>query len=123
MILLFVAALLPAADVPNIFVKTMPITRIYVHSLGFKVLYLKSDLTQGAFYVPISWFDTAGGKGVLIKGNDPSYPYFSIFWKDGKFDSIKIYVKASFDDPTWGSLGTPEGAAEKFNIEELKLDF
>lgn len=126
MIFLFLVVMFAAAadaPVPTFFVKTMPIAKIYTYSLGFEVVYIKSDLSIGRFYVPIGWFDQAGGKGVLIKGSDPSYPYFSIFWKNGKFDYIKLYVKSDLKDPSWGTLTPSTGLAAEFNIETLKVNF
>jgi len=123
LVLLFLAGVFAAADESDIFVKTMPITKIYTHKLGYKVVYLKSDLTFGEFYVPISWFDTAGGKGVLVKGLDPSYPYFSIFWKNGEFHSIKLYVYRDLQHQSWGTLRQEADVADKFDVETLELEF
>jgi hypothetical protein len=105
------------------FVKTMPITKIYTHRLGYKVVYLKNDLNFGEFYVPLKWFDQAGGKGVIIKGFDPAYPYFSIFWKEGKFHSVKLYVRRDLRHDSWGTLRLVPDVADRFEIDELELDF
>ena len=105
------------------FVKTMPITRIYTHRLGFKVVYLKTDLDFGVFYVPLQWFDEAGGKGVIIHGVDAAFPYFSIFWKNGEFHSVKLYVKSNLDDETWGSISVTPDISTKFEVDSLDLDF
>lgn len=107
----------------NMFVKTMPITRIYTHKLGYKVLYLKNDLNFGEFYIPLKWFDVAGNKGVIIRGSDPSYPYFSIFWKDGEFHSVKLYVKRDLRHESWGALTLLPDISEKFEVDELELEF
>lgn len=111
------------AELPDMFVKTMPITRIYTHRLGFKVVYLKTDMSFGQFYVPIEWFDATGGKGVMLRGTDPAYPYFSIFWQDGQFHSIKLYVRDHLGHDTWAGLIIKPGEAERFNVETLELDF
>ena len=123
LVLLFLSGVLLFAETSEMFVKTMPITKIYTHRLGFKVLYLKTDLTFGEMYVPLKWFDEAGGKGVLIRGTDPAYPYFSIFWKNGEFHSIKLYVINDFRDETWGSLKLPPDQVGEFDIDTLELDF
>ena len=84
-IMLLLTAVFAMAEESTMFVKTMPIIKIYSHRLGFKVLYLRNNFTLGDFYVPLRWFDAAAGQGVLIKGFEAEYPYFSIFWKDGEF--------------------------------------
>jgi hypothetical protein len=118
-----VSAVFAFADESDMFVKTMPITRIYTHRLGYRVLYLKTDLNFGEFYVPMSWFDEAGGKGVLIKGTDPSYPYFSIFWKNGEFHSVKLYVKSDLNHESWGAMTVSPEVAARFDVDTLELDF
>jgi hypothetical protein len=117
------------ADESKMFVKTMPITKVYVHRLGFKVLYLKNNLTFGTFFVPMKWFDEPAEnkddqlKGVLIKGTDPAYPYFSIFWYEGKFHSVKLYLKSDLSDETWGNLAPKAGLENDFDIDEIVLNF
>lgn len=123
LVLLLLSSVFVFADESEMFVKTMPITRIYMHKFGYRVVYLKTDMTLADFYVPMRWFDEAGGKGVLIRGYDAAYPYFSIFWKQGEFHSVKLYVKDNLDDESWGSMDlTPEESAV-FDIDALELDF
>ena len=118
-----VVAMFAFAEESTMFVKTMPIIRIYSHRMGFKVLYLKNNFTLGAFYVPLRWFDEAASKGLLVKGFFEEYPYFSIFWKDGEFHSVKLYVKENLQHETWGTLGSEEGIDSKFAHDSLVLDF
>jgi hypothetical protein len=66
---------------PKLYVKTVGIMKILNHALGYKVLYLKSTMEVGEFYVPHSWFK-AGGKAELILGSGPAFPYFSVFYRD-----------------------------------------
>jgi len=105
------------------FVKTMPISKIYTHKLGYKVVYLKNDLDFAEFYVPLKWFDMADRKAVIVRGVDPSYPYFSIFWKEGEFHSIKLYVRSDLQDISWGTLRLLPDISDKFEIDVLELEF
>ncbi len=123
LLFLILGVIAVSADESELFVKSMPITKIYIHRLGFRVVYLKTDLTQGEFYVPMEWFDQAGGKGILVKGTDPAYPFFSIFWRNGEFDSIKLYTKSNLSHDTWGDLPYSPDLAERFNVDTLELDF
>ncbi len=107
----------------QIFVKTMPIMKIYAHPLGYRVLYEKSNLEVGEFYLPLEWFTKAGGKGEIVWGSDTSYPYFSIFWKSGKFDHIRLYLQENLSSTTWGRLSGGEELRQKFRVETLDLEY
>ena len=103
--------------------KQAPIVKIYSHAYGYKVLYRKSDLKLGEIYVPKSWFLGAAAKAEIVWGSRPSYPYFVVVWVNGEFAHIRIYAVSNLNSPSWGVL---EGGAElkdRFEIEELKLEF
>ena len=121
-VLLLLLSVALYADISKMFVVTKPIMKIYTGELGFRVVYIKNDLTLGEFYVPIDWFGQSNGKGIMIKGIDDSYPYFSVFWYEGKFHSIKIYAKGNLADETWGSLQYRDGLDAKFDVDEIVLD-
>lgn len=112
------------ADESEYYVKTVPISKVYTHNLGYKILYVKSDMSLGAFYVPFAWFVAPAAKGDLIWGITREYPFFSIFYKNGEFSHIRLYLKKNKDDVTWGGTlkNIPE-VREKFNIESLELEF
>ncbi|UCF95802.1 MAG: hypothetical protein JSV89_11515 [Spirochaetaceae bacterium] len=107
---------------PKLYVKTVGIMKILNHALGYKVLYLKSSMEVGEFYVPHSWFK-AGGKAELILGNGPAYPYFSVFYREGKFDHIKLYAPENIQHLAWGRLKRQAGDSSKFEVETLDLEF
>jgi hypothetical protein len=107
---------------PEIYVKTVSIMKILNHALGYKVLYLKSTMEVGEFYVPHSWFK-AGGKAELILGDSPAFPYFSVFYRDGQFDHIKLYAQKNIGHLSWGRLKRQAGDSSKFEIETLDLEF
>ena len=107
---------------PKLYVKTVSIMKILNHALGYKVLYLKSSMEVGEFYVPHSWFK-AGGKAELILGNGPAFPYFSVFYREGEFDHIKIYAAENIRHLSWGRLKRQVGDSSKFEAETLDLEF
>jgi hypothetical protein len=107
---------------PELYVKTVSIMKILNHALGYKVLYLKSTMEVGEFYVPHAWFK-AGGKAELILGDTPAFPYFSVFYRDGKFNHIKLYAHENIQHLSWGKLSRQVGDSSKFEIETLDLEF
>jgi hypothetical protein len=107
---------------PKLYVKTVSAMKILNHALGYKVLYLKSSMEVGEFYIPHSWFK-AGGKAELILGNTSAFPYFSVFYRDGKFDHIKLYAHENIQNLSWGRLKRQVGDSSKFDIDTLDLEF
>ncbi|RKX93219.1 MAG: hypothetical protein DRP59_03535 [Spirochaetes bacterium] len=127
-VLLFVSAAIFAQD-SEIYVKSVPISKVYNHQLGFRVVYMKSNMEMAAFYLPKAWFETASVTGTVQKaevlyGKEASYPYFSVFWINGKFDHIRLYLKSDLGDVSWGDINPAWGdISEKFNIDTLSLEF
>ena len=104
------------------FYKSVPIVKILLHSAGYKIVYRKGNMELDNFYVPSIWF-VAGGKAEIIYGSDRSYPYCSIFFREGKFDFIRIFVREDMADPTWGILKARVDTKKNFEIEEINLEF
>ncbi len=125
-IIMIVAGIGAFAETSDFYVKTLPIVKVYDHNLGYRIVYMKSDFELTAIYIPKSWFQTASETGEppkaeLVAGKDSSYPYFSVFWKSGKFDHIRIYLQSDLMDPSWGDLDPTVDISEKFNVETLTL--
>ena len=107
----------------SVYFKTYYITKIYTHPDGYKVRFMKTDLESGIVYIPKTWFEEAGGKAELIWGYGDEYPYFIIFWKNGKFDHIRLFVIENMTHASWGLLIGESGIEEKFNVEEPVLEY
>ena len=109
------------------YVKTVPVIRVYNHALGYRVVYMKSDLTLHVIYLPKEWFKVLAQTGKepkaeLISGRDSSYPYFSVFWEDGEFSHIRLYLQNDLMHPSWGDMDPSVDLTGKFNVETLKLE-
>jgi hypothetical protein len=108
----------------NLFYINVPIEKIYPHTLGFMVLYQKSNNELGRLYLPDSWFTASGGKGDLIKMDaGTTWPYLVIFYKDGKFSHVRLYVKRDKSHPSWGLFTPDANIADKFKVEDIKIEF
>ncbi len=100
------------------------IEKVYPHRLGYVVVYRKSGNDLGRTYLPMEWFSESAGKGELIKqtgGTD--WPYLSVYYKEGKFDHLRLYVRQGFTHETWGNLPQGTNIDDNFKVEDLKLDF
>ena len=104
--------------------KVMPIIKIWSNQLGYKLQFWSSKSTVNEFYVPLTWFNKgAESKADIIYGNDKQYPYFAIFWVDGKFDHINIYAMNDYHSLSWGVLETTSDMAGQFNVQDIPKDF
>lgn len=97
------------------------VVKVFSHALGFEVIYRKGITDTAAAFVPNRWF-VPGGKAELVQAIDPAYPYMVVFYKEGKFDHLRLYVSANLKDPSWGTLA-PSAGIGKFDGEDLKLEF
>ena len=97
------------------------VVKVFSHADGFRVIYRRGSSSVGEVYLPARWF-VSGGKAELVRGNDASFPYITVFYKDGKFDHLRLYVLADQKDQTWGILNPADGAG-KFTSDDLKLDY
>lgn len=110
------------------YVKSVPIAKVYMHSLGYRIVYQKADLNFAVFYVPESWFDLPedrndSPKAELVMARNSAYPYFSIFWENGEFSHIRLYLQRDLNHITYGDLENPANFNDQFNIETLALEF
>ena len=116
------AAFAQDTEEPQVFVKTVPIMKVLAHPLGYRVLYVKSTMEVADFYVPYSWFKP-GGKGEVVFGSGRSYPFFSVFYVDGKFDHVRLYLVDKMGHVSWGSMKKREGDSNRFDVETLDLEY
>jgi hypothetical protein len=124
LVLLTLGILAFGQEQPGVYVISAPILKILSHPEGYKVLYMRnSDMKVDEFYVPYRWLSKAGGKAEIIFGGDPSYPYFSVFYRDGKFDFVRLYVMENVQDLTWGILRKTEASNAAFGGETLDIKF
>ncbi|MEW5816178.1 MAG: hypothetical protein AB1798_12385 [Spirochaetota bacterium] len=119
---LFLAVVLMAEE-STMFVKTLPITKVYLMKKGYRVVYIKSDMNLGVIHVPMAWFQNAGGKAEAVWGTDTSYPYFSIFYKEGKFDHIRLYLHRDRKHSSWGMMNPTPETDKGFETDTLGLEF
>jgi hypothetical protein len=121
---LFVAGGVSAIESP-MYAKAVFIQKITSHEKGYRVTYYTAHGDLKTVYIPLDWFyptsqyKTSDGfvKAELYRGRGPSYPYMEIFWKDGKFHHVRLFVVSDYNDRSWGILKPGEDAAlaDKFD--------
>lgn len=128
-VMLFVAggmlAAQQAADLidknSSMFVHTIYLDTVYTHSLGYKVTYTADDFTRRELYLPQPWFTQAGAKGQLVSTTSDAAPYMTVFYDEGEFSHVRLYVPADRDNLAWEVL-REENPEENFNVETITLN-
>lgn len=106
------------------YVKNVPLIRVYVHPLGYKLTYFKSNMQIGEMYIPLSWFNLGvTSKAEISYGPDQDRPYVSISWVDGKFERVMIKARSDMMGPTWGTLSAATDLTAQFNVQEPPREF
>ncbi len=104
--------------------KSIPLRKIWMHPLGYVIQFFNSKSQISDIYVPLTWFNKGiESKADIIYGADRSYPYAVIFWVDGKFDHIKLYVLDNYESLTWGVLESVTDLTSRFNVDDVPKDF
>ncbi|MBB6481056.1 hypothetical protein [Spirochaeta isovalerica] len=105
----------------DLYVKTIYIVKVYNDNHGFRVDYQNSNMKLYSIYMPQKWFGEAAGYGEVVYGNHPSAPYMSVWYKEGKVDHFRLYVKEDFNDPSWGTFPLTGVNEDLFQVEELTI--
>jgi hypothetical protein len=125
---LFLAVSPAFADESKFYARSFNIEKVYFHAKGYKITYITGKLKYVSTYLPHSWFSQSAtkngvqAKGELAWGNDPSYPYMTVFWKDGKFSHVRLYLKKNTHDVSYGIINPNQDPAA-FDVEEPVLEY
>lgn len=82
----------------------VPLEKVYRTGLGYMILYRKGANELGQAYLPVKWFEKSAGKGELIRmEGGKQWPYLSIYYKEGKVDHVRLFVRTEFATPVLGA--------------------
>jgi hypothetical protein len=119
------AAAAGPVDNSEFYVLQVPIEKIYVNPKGYYVEYRKNGFEKNSIILPRTWFvrtpeTTSALKGEVVKISNAKYsPHLAIYYKDGKTDHIKLFVRED-NHKTWGKrLPSSVNFDDVDNIEEI----
>jgi len=92
----------------NLYYVNVRIEKIYPSGDGYIIQYLRSNSTYATIGVPMDWFDAAGKAELLLLPPGLNWPTMSVFFNDGEFSHVRLYVHRSKGHSTWGVV--PQGA-------------
>jgi len=103
----------------------VPIEKIYPSRKGYVVVFRRGVDDVGRTYVPYEWFLADSRKAELIQlGDGPTWPCMSIFYKEGAFHSVRLYVSKRLSHMTWGNLPADVNLDKNFEgVESIDLGF
>jgi len=96
-----------AQDTTPFYYVNVSIEKIYSTSQGFIVMY-RTQKGVETIGVPNRWFNESAGRADIV--NLPSgfnWPTMSIFYREGEFSNVRLYVHRSKGHITWGNV--PQG--------------
>jgi hypothetical protein len=97
------------------------VEKIYPTNQGYVVLY-RTQRGIGTIGIPNRWFVEAAGRADVVRlPRGASWPTMSIFYNDGEFSHVRLYVHSHKSHTTWGSM--PQGTnVSRFFPEEDTFD-
>ena len=111
-------------------------SRVYYHTVsvekvsptrrGYIIQYYRGGLHgYGTLSIPNEWFTKAASKAELVTlppGN--TWPYMTIFYKDGEFSHVRLYVHRNRRHETWGNVPLPADVSRYFeDTDNPKIQF
>jgi hypothetical protein len=100
------------------FVRTIYLNEVLTHQAGFKVNYTAADYSRVEVYIPNDWFTTAAGKAEMIYTHSGSAPYMDVYYNQGEFSHVRLYVKQDRNHLSWGRLEGQDVSA-RFDKETI----
>jgi hypothetical protein len=101
------------------------VEKVYNYPKGYIVSYRKGPFQMANAYLPIEWFKGASAKGQIVRqGSANTWPRLVIYYKNGEFSHVRLYVHQNRNHETWGVARASAELDSKFeNVEDLKLEF
>jgi len=85
------------------------VERVYPSDEGYIVQYQRSNGLFATIGIPMEWFDSAGKAELLLLPAGKNWPTMSVFYNEGEFSHVRLYVHRVRAHATWGVI--PQGAS------------
>jgi len=99
--------------------------KIFPYRNGYVVQYRKGVNQMDRAYLPMTWFSSSAGKGEIITlptGN--TWPSLTVYYKNGEFSHVRLYVHHSESHPTWGVVSQTVNLDSRFeDVETVDIKF
>jgi len=109
----------------NFYYFSYPIEKVYVHRLGYMVVYRGNSNRMSRTFIPHEWFTEMGGKGeIAYLGAGNEWPTMTVYYNNGDFSHVRLRLRRERSHETWGIVPQTTNLDEYFkDIEELNLQY
>ncbi|MCL1991937.1 MAG: hypothetical protein FWG66_03200 [Spirochaetes bacterium] len=110
---------------PVTYVVNISVERIFPTRYGFLVQHRTRDLGMATVAIPSEWFSFAGARAERIPlRRGTVWPSMSVFFREGEFSHVRLYVHPSLSHFTWGAVMPSPEITEMFQgVETIHLQF
>ena len=110
----------------NFYYQTVSVEKVYPTRRGYIIQYYRGGIKDfGTISIPNDWFTNAASKAELITlPPGRGWPYMTLFYKDGEFSHVRLYVHANRHHPTWGNVPLPADVSRYFeDTDTMKISY
>jgi hypothetical protein len=99
--------------------------KIFPYRKGYVVQYRKGLFQYGRAYLPAEWFTDTGAKGEVIPlPPGRSWPTLTVYYKDGVFSHVRLYVHRLASHQSWGNIPQNINLDDKFDyLDSVKIEY
>jgi hypothetical protein len=111
-------------DESEFYYVNVTLEKIYPYHAGYVVQYRKTITSSGTAYLPIEWFTRPATRGEIITLPEGRvWPSLTVYYKNGEFSHVRLYVHKSYSHPTWGNIPLGVNIDDRFDkdADDLKL--
>jgi hypothetical protein len=92
----------------NLYYTNVSVERIFPSRQGYVVQYRSASSIVATVGIPNEWFtDAAGIAELVILPTASDWPTMTVFYKNGEFSHVRLYVHPAKSHLTWGNI--PQG--------------
>ena len=105
---------------------TVSVEKVYPTRRGYIIQYYRGGLHAfGTLSIPNEWFTAAAGKAEMVTlPPGKNWPTMTLFFKDGEFSHVRLYVHKNRRHQTWGNVPLPADVSMYFeDTDNPKIKF
>jgi len=109
----------------NMYYINVPVEKVFPSGHGYIVQYRKGTHGIATIGIPNEWFEAAASRAELITlPEGTTWPTLTVFYKEGKFSHLRLYVHKSKGHQTWGNIPQNADVSVYFQDQDtMKLEF